>query len=102
MKIVSVDLELCQPSNSIIQIGSVHYDLKRKQKIDVFNEIANPGELPSEEITNLTGITKEAVAAARPLNEVLTSFWDWVKGRQVTNKSLITWGAGDVWLLREQ
>jgi inhibitor of KinA sporulation pathway (predicted exonuclease) len=100
MKLVVLDLELNQPSNLIIQIGAVAVDLKSKKILsEQFNKVANPGELPSEYITNLTGITQDMVANAEPLKDVLESFWSWLKSIHC-DRELGAWG-GDVYMVIE-
>jgi len=78
MRVIVLDLEMCQPSNAILQVGAVLANCKTKQIESSFNMICNPGELPSEEITKLTGITPEQVSKAESLYECLVSFWEWV------------------------
>lgn len=78
MKMIFVDLELNQPSNAIIQIGAVCFDLNKQKVVESFDTICNPGEYPDEFITKLTGITKEAVMNGQPLKNALSDFWTWV------------------------
>ncbi len=98
MNIVSVDLELTQnPGHTpkIIQIGAVKMNTSSDKVLGGFNEITNPGELPDAFITELTGITPEQVAAARPLAEVLGDFWSWHAAQQV-GWAIYQWGRGDL------
>jgi DNA polymerase III alpha subunit (gram-positive type) len=100
MKVITVDLEMNQPSNNIIQIGAVCTNIKTNAIISSFNCICNPGELPSQFITELTGITTTMVESADPLNICLDKFWKWCKdcgcGMQVW-----AWGS-DVYELKLQ
>ena len=48
-----------------------------------FSEICNPGEVPDAFITELTGISAEAVSGAKPIKEVLEAFWAWFANQQV-------------------
>lgn len=86
MRIIVMDLEMNQPSNKIIDIGAVFVDLKQKKIVSIFDELCNPGELPSDflmrngmTVTELTGISPEMVSAARSLKEVLIDFWAFVE-----------------------
>jgi inhibitor of KinA sporulation pathway (predicted exonuclease) len=102
MKVIVVDLELNQPSNNIIQIGAILCDVHSHQILDTFSIICNPeGELPSEFITNLTGITQEMVTNGVPLKEALKQFWDWVSNSNFS-KTIVQWGEGDFRLLEKQ
>ena len=104
MKIVVLDLELTQNQNSqpkIIQIGAATMNIAGKaEPIDTFSETSNPGELPDAFITELTGITAEAVLAAMPLADVLTAFWQWFE-RQKVGSVIYQWGEGDLRQLLE-
>lgn len=100
MKIVVLDLEMNQPSDKIIQIGAVLWDIKRGVKLDKFDMICNPGELPSPEISALTGISATAVDSGVPLKIAIETFWAWVKNSECAYQ-LGAWG-GDVWWLLEQ
>lgn len=103
MKAIVVDLELTQNKDStpkIIQIGAVLVDLRSNRILGVFNKICNPGELPNQFITNLTGITAEQVSSGTPLNEALDLFWRWVEQGKCKNL-LIDWGGGDIACLKK-
>lgn len=101
MKAIVLDLEMTNPSNKIIQIGAVLVNTKSHQILDTFDMIANPGELPSEFITQLTGITSEMVANAQSLQTVLNLFWKWVEDCKC-GKTLYAWGEGDIRYLEDQ
>jgi len=101
MKLIITDLELNQPSNKIIQIGSVCVDTRSHKVLSIFNKLCNPGELPDQYITDLTKITPEQVSAAQPLAEVLTEHWNWFTNQGV-NKRLGDWGTGDYAMLTKQ
>lgn len=75
MNLIVIDLEMNQPSRKIIQIGAVKVQLPSGKIIPFFSEIVNPGELPSDYISQLTGITTKDVREARPLSESLQDFW---------------------------
>lgn len=97
MRLIVLDLELTQPSCKIIQIGAVLFDLKKGVCESSFNKICNPGELPCERITELTGITPEMVAEATSFETVVVEFWTWV-AESKCGFQLAAWGS-DVWEL---
>ncbi len=99
MKIIVIDLEFTQPNCKIIQIAAAVADLKRFEILGTFNKITNPGELPDQYITDLTGITPEMVTAAEPLETVLKEFWAWATAQE-TGGQFGAWG-NDVFQLRE-
>jgi DNA polymerase III epsilon subunit-like protein len=97
MNFVVLDLELTQNPGStpkIIQIGAAKMNSRNGCVQSVFSEICNPGELPDAFITELTGITAEAVRDAKPLIEVVEAFWAWFSSQQVGGL-IYQWGRGD-------
>ena len=93
MRVICVDLEMNQPSQKIIQIGAVCFDPYNGAIFDTFNELVNPGEQISQEITELTGITNEDVSNKSSIlvaATLLNSF----KNRLNINPIGIVWGAG--------
>ncbi len=98
MRCIVLDLEMNQPSNLIIQIGACVVDLKARTIVKEFLVTCNPGELPSEYITNLTGITPEQVAAGPSLQDALTSFWAWCE-EQKLGMELAAWGGDVNWII---
>jgi inhibitor of KinA sporulation pathway (predicted exonuclease) len=103
MKAVVVDLELAQNEGTtpkIIEIGAVCVHTKSHDVLSVFSKLANPGELPCQRITDLTGISKEMIQGALSLKEVLADFWLWFENCK-TGTELLSWGRGDVHLLVE-
>lgn len=80
-----------QPSGTIIQIGAVVVDTHKMEIGDTFNMICNPGELPSDFITDLTGITRDQVLGAPTAHSAIVSFWEWLENAQCGNK-LGAWG----------
>lgn len=62
MKILSLDLELNQPSRKIIQVGACVFKPRNCEIVEKFMVYVNPAELLNPEITTLTGITNEDVA----------------------------------------
>lgn len=89
MRMVIFDLEMTQPANQIIQIGAVAVDTNHMSIKPIFNRFCHPGDLPGDEITLLTGITRQNVMDACPLSAVLDDFWDVVPKH---GKTLAAWG----------
>lgn len=58
--------------DSIIEIAAVKY--VHGNEIGTFETLVNPGKLIPEEVTDLTGISNEAVATAPEIKEVLPEF----------------------------
>ncbi len=72
---------LSATTNKITEIGAVIYqngEIKAK-----YNTFVNPEVPIPENITEITGITDEMVADARPISEVLPEFLDFVGGRML-------------------
>lgn len=77
MNFVVLDLELTQNPGTtpkIIQIGAAKMNSRTGRVESTFSEICNPGEVPDAFITELTGISAEAVSGAKPIKEVLEAF----------------------------
>jgi inhibitor of KinA sporulation pathway (predicted exonuclease) len=99
MKYIVLDLEMNQPSGSIIEIGAVCIDLKTGRQISAFSELININEILNPFITELTGIRPEELALAKSLPVVLAEFWAWVEEQNVRN--IASWGT-DYYLLTEE
>ena len=87
---VFLDIEttgLSHLKNKITEIGAVR--IENGQVVETFNELVNPEQLISEEITNLTGITNEMVVDKPIINEVLPRFLEFAKGCVLVALSLI-------------
>ena len=87
---VIVDLELTQPAGQIIQIGAVSVNTNTRTIERFFDATANPGDVPTAFITELTGITQSDVRQSKPLATVLSDFW--YAARQ-HGKNLAAWGS---------
>lgn len=98
MKFAVIDLEFTQPNRKIIQIGAVTLDLQKGKIKDLFDEVCNPGEDPNAFITDLTGITKEAVREAPSLKDSLVEFWRIFKEAPISGR-LASWGSIDIDLI---
>lgn len=94
--VVSLDLEMNQPSGKIIQIGAVMGDVKTGSIVDRFSAFVNPGESLSQEIITLTAIHQEDVDRASSLPVAYKALREWLEPHQ-KSRSLnpITWGYGD-------
>lgn len=103
MKAVIVDLELNQPSNSVIQIGAITVDLRSCRVLSRFDQFcALPeGEVLSEFITELTGITGPQVDSnSTPHYKFgLTQFWKYVADSQC--RVVSAWGTDVDQLIRD-
>jgi len=101
MKLLSLDLELNQPSRTIIQIGACIFNPKDAKIIAEFNRIIFTNEEIDPYITDLTRITQNDVAQGSDLK---TAYLDLCKFRKKyqAHKQIITWGDGDLKLLKEQ
>jgi inhibitor of KinA sporulation pathway (predicted exonuclease) len=84
---VFLDLEMNQPSGSIIQIGAVAMNMKNGRVNVLFKMPVNPKETIAPEITTLTGITQKDVDEAPTLEVALTKFWAWAPSH-----SIAAWG----------
>jgi inhibitor of KinA sporulation pathway (predicted exonuclease) len=98
---VALDLELNQPSNSIIQIGWAIGNIKSGEVVETGERIVYTSETINPEIVELTKITDEQVAKGVPLdvayNDMLSRCLNWD-----CFINPITWGGGDSQLLKDQ
>lgn len=101
MKVMSLDLELNQPSGTIIQIGIVIGDIysgtvyEKKDWIVFADEEINPF------ITQLTTITQDMVNNGVFLHEAYNEMTELYKKHNCT-LNFVTWGGGDHRCFREQ
>lgn len=95
MLLVVLDLEMVQPSTNIIQIGAVLLDTVSGEIQPFWDSVVNPGELPDQYITNLTGITPKDVSTAPLLQKNLKAFWKKCS-RLKGHKNIAAWG-DDAW-----
>jgi inhibitor of KinA sporulation pathway (predicted exonuclease) len=101
--LVSLDLELNQPSRRVIQIGAVIGNIRTGEIVSRFNSKVSPDEELSPAIAELTKINQEEVDVAPKLREAYESLKRWLEpfaGERVLNP--ITGGGGDTETLREQ
>ena len=100
-KVISIDLEMNQPSGKIIQLGYVIGDPVSGRVFESQSIYVNPKEPIHPDITALTGITDVNVSAAVSLEQaykVMT--WDIQKHNCSTTP--VQWGEGDSRELRNQ
>jgi inhibitor of KinA sporulation pathway (predicted exonuclease) len=109
-RFLAVDLELNQPSNSIIQIGACAGDIETGEVLDRFSMIVNCGEQlgycnggenDGTTITDLTGITQEQVDNGVTLLHAYEELSAFAK-RYGTFVNPLTWGGGDTEEIRKQ
>ena len=101
MNILALDLEMCQPSGTIIQVGAAIGSLKTGKVIDTFSRIVNPHEVVSPFITELTGITQEQANNGTSLIGAYKELVEW-KTKHKARKQIVTWGNGDHYVLKKQ
>ena len=101
--LVSLDLELNQPSQRIIQIGAVVGNIRTGEIVSRFNSKVSPNEELNPEIIKLTGINQAEVNSAPTLGQAYESLQRWLDpfaNERVLNP--LTWGGGDTEILRGQ
>ena len=100
--LIVFDLELNQPSNSIIEIGAVILNRHGKLADCAFQTyVSLHKERLNPEITELTGITEGKLLHAPDIWEAVKSFRDWGLSYRSSNLTLACWGP-DVWMLQQQ
>lgn len=101
--LVSLDLEMNQPSGRIIQIGACLGNVRTGELLSRFDVKVNPFETLDPRITALTGITQREVDAADSLPAAYRSLSAWLLPHADTRVlNPLTWGGGDSETLREQ
>lgn len=104
MKILVLDLELNQPSQSIIQVGAVVGNLKSGEILDELNVFVSlpDGEELNPKITALTGITQEILdSQGVSLLQAYRHLAEAHQRRQCLTNPM-TWGGADTYLLQTQ
>lgn len=95
MKIMSLDLELNQPSGRVIQVGACVYDRKKEEVVATLSLFVNPQEPIAERITELTGITNDDVVMnGYPVKDAYFLLKKFAKKHKVTKNPLV-WGSGE-------
>ncbi len=87
---VCVDLEttgLDPKRDKIIEIGAVR--VERGEMIEEWKSFVNPGQKLSERIVELTGIHDEELAGAKPIGEILPSFFSFLREDVLLGHSIL-------------
>lgn len=101
--IVSLDLEMNQPSGLIIQIGAVVGDIRTGEVLSRFDAKVNPGELLNPEISALTGIRADELIEAPSIHKAGEALAQWVAQFDPDRMlNPLTWGGGDTETLRRE
>lgn len=101
MNLISIDLEMNKPSNKIIQLGYVIFNIKTQKVMCKTNLYINPQEPIKSEIITLTGITDKIVQEyGLSLLEAYEFMIKEIK-KYETNKHPVQWGL-DHYELRNQ
>jgi inhibitor of KinA sporulation pathway (predicted exonuclease) len=101
MNILSLDLEMAQPSGKIIQIGAVAGNTKSGEIIETFSRMVKIDEPLSPFIIELTGITQEINDSGISLLEAYEDLKTF-RRKHRCHKQTVAWGAGDTRVLKEQ
>lgn len=94
MNFLSLDLEMNQPSGTIIQVGAVVGNLQTGEVIERFCEFVHTDEIISDYIIQLTKVTQADVDSAESLPAVYQKLRDLHKRHQCFRNPLV-WGGGD-------
>lgn len=100
MNIISLDLEMNQPSRKIIQIGYVISNVKNQKIVLTRSLIINPNEELSPDIVKLTGITQIQVNNGSTLKQAYNQLVEDIT-KHNTHKHVFQWGL-DHYELRNQ
>lgn len=95
MKLLTLDLELNQPSGKIIQIGAVVGDSINGEILDRYRVYVDPQEPLQEFIIGLTGITEDDI---KTKGTDLVTAYQGLKAMHMRHDCFInpiTWGGGD-------
>lgn len=101
MRIMALDCEFNQPSQTLIQIGAVIGDLKTGKIVAEFSRIIKTEELIDPRIVELTGITQEMVNDGTSLLSAYKELAEFRKQNKA-NKQVVTWGDGDLRQIKVQ
>jgi inhibitor of KinA sporulation pathway (predicted exonuclease) len=101
INLLSLDLELNQPSGSIIQIGAVVGNLASGKILEEYSAYINCGEILDPFIINLTGIKQENVDNGISLFTAYDQLKELHIKHDCRNRGcVLTWGIGDMTCLR--
>lgn len=100
-RIWTLDLEMNQPSRSIIQIGAVIGDIGTGAIIEQLDIKVNANETLNPNIIELTGLTQVQVDNGIPLVDAVAQL-EGIIGSRKACKSPFVWGNGDLRTLKAQ
>jgi len=103
MNFLVLDLEMNQPSGTIIQVGAVVGDLNTGSILESVCHYIYTTEIVDPFITRLTGITQEHLAFHN--THSLTQSYETLRAireKHQCHRNFVTWGHGDAALLRSQ
>jgi len=101
MNFIFLDLEMNQPSNTIIQVGWTIADPISGRSYEIKGEYVKLDEPLSPIISNLCGIQQTNLDNAKTLTQVyLDIHQDWLKYN--CSSTVVTWSKGDLALLKKQ
>lgn len=101
MLILSLDLEMNQPSGNIIQIGACVGDTNTEEIMETFSVFINNEETLSDYIINLTGITQEQVDSGVSLKDGYEKLKA-LHTKYICFMNPLTWGGNDAMILKQQ
>ena len=101
MLVCSIDLEMCQPSGVICEVGYTIGDPKTGEILLSKGLIVNPHEQLSEFIIKLTSITQDMADEGQ---ELIDAYKELLKDCETfdVHRQPVTWGSGDLRVLKEQ
>lgn len=94
MKILSLDMEYNQPSQTIIQVGYVIGDLETGEILERVCREVKVDEIVSDYIVNLTGITQDQIEAGSSLEDIYKEMKA-LHTKHGCFRNALTWGGGD-------
>lgn len=102
MRFIAIDLEMEQPSNQIISVGVAWQ--QDEETLDCVNFFIRPDEPLSEFIKDLTGYKGDEFNYTETRKEGFMKVREFLLGLQHSgcHNEFVTWGCGDVSLLREE
>ena len=101
INLLSLDLELNQPSGTIIQVGAVVGNLETGEILERYSAIRKTNEKIDERIQKLTGITDEKIKEGISLIQIYTDL-ETIHKKYKCFRNPVTWGGGDSEELRLQ
>lgn len=102
MNILSLDLEMNQPSGKIIEVGYVIGNLYTGEVLKKVSRLCSISEEVSPRITQLTGITPEMLAATGWATKDAYKEMITLHKSYECFRNALTWGGGDTeWLRKE-